>query len=130
MQADEQAIRDLVADWLQATVAGDLPRLLGLMAEDAVFLAPGQEPLRGKEAFAETFRAALLRVRIEASSEIQEIRVAGDMGYCWNHFIVMTTPLHGGTAKRRAGYTLTILRKTRLGRWVLTRDANMLAMVA
>jgi len=112
---------------LRATIAGDLPRLLALMAEDVVFLAPGQPPLRGKEAFATAFNAALQRVRIDASSEIQEVRVEGGMAYCWNQFIVTTTPLNGGPSQRRKGYTLTILRKTRLGNWVLTRDANMLA---
>ena len=127
MHADEQAIRDLVTNWLRATIAGDLPRLLALMAEDVVFLAPGQPPLRGKEAFATAFNAALQRVRIDASSEIQEVRVEGGMAYCWNQFVVTTTPLNGGPAQRRKGYTLTILRKTRLGNWVLTRDANMLA---
>jgi len=127
VHADEQAIRDLVTNWLRATIAGDLPRLLALMAEDVVFLAPGQPPLRGKEAFATAFNAALQRVRIDASSEIQEVRVEGGMAYCWNQFIVTTTPLNGGPSQRRKGYTLTILRKTRLGNWVLTRDANMLA---
>ncbi len=126
MHADEQAIRDLVANWLRATAAGDLPRLLNLVSEDVVFLSSGQAPLRGKEAFAAAFQSALGHVRINATSEIQEIRVEGGMAYCWNHFSVTTTPLDGGPAKRRTGHTLTILRKTRLGNWVLTRDANML----
>ena len=127
MHADEQAIRDLIANWLRATMAGDLPRLLNLVSEDVVFLAPGQAPLRGKEAFAAAFQSALQRVRIEATSEIQEITVSGEFAYCWNQFSVTTTPLNGGPPQRRKGYTLTVLRKTRLGHWVLTRDANMLA---
>jgi uncharacterized protein (TIGR02246 family) len=128
VHADEQAIRDLVSDWLRATIAGDLPRLLGLMSEDVVFLTPTQPPLRGKEAFAAAFKSALKHVRINATSDIQEIRVEGGMAYCWNHFSVTTTPLDGSPPKRRKGYTLTILRKTRLGAWALTRDANMLSL--
>jgi len=128
VHADEQAIRDLVSSWLRATTAGDLPRLLTLVAEDVVFLAPGQPPMRGKEAFASAFRAALLHLRINAVSEIQEIRVEGEMAYCWNHFVVTMTPIDGGPVKRRKGHTLTILRKARMGNWVLTRDANMLSM--
>jgi uncharacterized protein (TIGR02246 family) len=127
LHADEQAIRDLVANWLRATISGDLSRLLNLISEDVVFLAPGEPPLRGKEAFTGAFKSALGHVRINASSDIQEIRVEGSMAYCWNHFSVTTTPLAGGPSKRRAGYTLTILRKTRTGGWVITRDANMLA---
>jgi len=65
-------------------------------------------------------------VRINAISEIQEVRVSGEMAYCWNHFSVTLTPLDGGPAKRSKGYTLTILRKTHDSRWVVTRDANML----
>jgi uncharacterized protein (TIGR02246 family) len=126
LHADEQAIRDLVANWVRATIAGDLPRLLSLVSEDVAFLAPGQAPLRGKEAFKAAFQSALGHVRITATSEIQEIRVEGGLAYCWNHFSVTTTPLDGSPAKKRSGHTLTILRKTRLGNWVLTRDANML----
>lgn len=36
------------------------------------------------------------------------------------------TPPGGGAAMRRSGYTLTILRKERDGRWRLARDANLL----
>jgi uncharacterized protein (TIGR02246 family) len=127
VHADEKAIRDLVATWLRATVAGDLPKLLSLMAEDVIFLAPGQPPVRGKEAFASAFRSAMGHVRINATSEVQEIRVDGEMAYCWNRFVVTTTPLNGDPARRSDGYTLTLFRKTRLGGWVVTRDANMLA---
>jgi uncharacterized protein (TIGR02246 family) len=128
VHADEQAIRDLVATWLRATIAGDLPQLLNLVSEDVVFLAPGQPPLRGKEAFATALRSSILHVRIHATSEIQEIRVDRETAYCWNYFAVTTTPLDGTPPQRRNGYTLTILRKTRLGAWVLTRDANMLSV--
>jgi uncharacterized protein (TIGR02246 family) len=126
--SDEQAIRDLVVQWQRATATGDLPVLLSLMSEDVVFLTAGQPPLRGRDAFANAVRSAMQHVRIDATSEIQEIRVAGDMAYCWNHFSVTTTSLHGESPKYRKGYTLTILRKTRTGNWVVTRDANMLAV--
>ena len=128
VHADEQAIRELVANWLRATTAGDLPRLLSLISEDVVFLSPGQPPLRGKEAFAAAFRAASRQLRISAVSEIQEVRVEGDLAYCWNHFIVTATPLNGSPPQRRSGHALAILRRTRQGTWVLTRDANMLTL--
>ena len=37
MNTDERAIRDIVAEWFEATAAGDLERLLPLMADDVVF---------------------------------------------------------------------------------------------
>lgn len=51
MNKDEQAICDLVETWLAATKKGDLATVLSLMADEVVFMVPGQEPF-GKEAFA------------------------------------------------------------------------------
>jgi len=126
-QSDEQSIRDLVATWMQATIAGDIDRIRPLMSEDVVFLTPGQPPMRGREAFAAGFEKALTRMRIEPSSEIQEVQVLGDWAYCWNHLTVKMTPLQGGSPTQRAGDVLTIFRKNPDGNWVLFRDANMLA---
>ena len=51
MNTDEQAIRDVVDTWHKATAAGDLSRILPLMAEDVVFLGAGRPPMRGRRAF-------------------------------------------------------------------------------
>ena len=97
------------------------------MAEDVVFLIAGQPPMRGRVAFAAAFQAGLGKVRLEPISTIQEIQVTGDLAYCWNHLQVAVMPLQGGSPMRRSGYTLTIFRKEPDGRWVVFRDANMLA---
>jgi uncharacterized protein (TIGR02246 family) len=123
---DTAQIRELIADWLRATAAGDLDRLLGLMAEDVVYLLPGQPPMRGRESFAAAFRTALQSFRIEGRSQIQEIQVAGHMAYCWNHLTVTLRPLAGGSPARRSGNVLTVLRKNLNGRWQVFRDANLL----
>jgi uncharacterized protein (TIGR02246 family) len=126
MTDDEQAIRDLVTAWLEATAAGDLPKVLSLMADDAVFLMPGRPPMRGREAFAAAFQAGASHVRIDGKSEIQEIEVAGDFAYFWSHLSVTVTPRQGGSPMHRSGFTLTVLRKQPEGNWLLVRDANML----
>jgi uncharacterized protein (TIGR02246 family) len=125
MQDDERAIRDLVSTWISASNAGDVQRVLSLMADDVVFLVAGQKPMRKAGYIAG--QAALEGVAMEAKSEIQEIRVFGDWAYLWTKLSVVMTP-HGGTAVTRAGNTLSILQK-RDGKWLLVRDANMLAEV-
>ena len=127
MQSDEQSIRELVAEWQKATAAGDLSKLLNLMAEDVVFYVVGQPPMRGRETFAAVFRGAVQRVRIESTARIEEIQVAGNFAHLANYLTVTMTPLQGGPSMRRSGYTLTIMRKEADGHWVLYRDANMLA---
>ena len=52
----------------------------------------------------------------------------GDWAYLRNHLTMTMTPLDGGAPIKRAGYTLTILRK-RGGRWLLHRDANLTTIV-
>ena len=127
---DEEQIRDVVARWHAATAAGDVARILPLMAEDAVFLTPGQPPMRGRDEFASRLRPLLEKARIESSAEPQEIRVAGDLAYCWSELRVAVIPRDSAPPSRRAGPTLTIFRREADGRWVLFRDANMLTAEA
>jgi uncharacterized protein (TIGR02246 family) len=77
MQSDEQAIRDLITTWLAASKAGDNQRVLSLMAEDVVFLQPGQPPMRGRSGFAAA-QKGLADADIDATADIQEIKVLGD----------------------------------------------------
>jgi uncharacterized protein (TIGR02246 family) len=125
MPDDERAIRELVQTWLAASQKGDLQTVLGLMADDVIFMLPGQNPF-GKEAFAASFKG-LKGVRFEMSSDIKEIKVLADWAYLRNYLEVTMTPRDGGASVRRSGYTLTILRKEPDGRWLLARDANLLA---
>jgi uncharacterized protein (TIGR02246 family) len=126
MTDDERAIRAVVDAWFAATRAGDVDTVLDLMTDDVVFMVPGQEPF-GKAAYAAASRG-MANVAIEGASEIVELRVLGDWAYLRNHIELTVTP-PSGEAVRRSGYTLTIVRKERDGRWRLTRDANLLVEV-
>ncbi len=125
MTDDERAIRNLVETWMAASKAGDLPTVLSLMADDVVFMVPGRDPF-GKAEFAAASQG-LNNVRIEGSSDIQEIQVGGDWAYLRNYLEVTMTP-DGGSPVRRLGHTLTILRKEPNGKWVLARDANLMTL--
>jgi uncharacterized protein (TIGR02246 family) len=123
MSDDERAIRELVARWMAASQAGDTQTVLGLMTDDVVFMVPGREPF-GKQEFAAASQG-MQDVRIEGRSDIRELQVLGDWAYLRSYLEVSVTPPAGNTV-RRAGYTLTILRKQPGGRWLLARDANLL----
>ena len=127
MDRDEQAIRDLISNWLSASRAGDTQTVLSLMSEDVVFLIAGRPPMRGKSTFAAS-QGAMSDFDMNGTSEIQEIKVLGDWAWVWTKLTVVITPRHGGAPTKRAGNTLSILKKEQ-GNWVLHRDANMLAVV-
>jgi uncharacterized protein (TIGR02246 family) len=118
----------LIATWFSASKAGDTEKVLSLMSEDAVFLMCGQPPMRGRAAFASSF-SALSQVTIDATAEIQEIKVLGEWAYMWTYLSIVITPKNGGASMTRPGNTLSILQKQN-GSWLMVRDANMLAPVS
>jgi uncharacterized protein (TIGR02246 family) len=126
MPDDTQAIRDLISTWMEASMAGDLPKILSLMSSDVIFLTPGNPPMRGRDAFAASYQSMQGKVRIDGKADIQEVQLLGDWAFCWTNLRVTITPLPSGEPMTRAGHTLSILRKES-GGWVLYRDANLLA---
>jgi uncharacterized protein (TIGR02246 family) len=129
MHSDEQEIRQLVSTWMAASKAGDVETVLSLIADDAVFLLPGQAVMR-KADFAVAARAQSGQnaPQFNGSSEIQEIKILGDWAFMWSKLTVIVTQPGGVQSTTRAGHTLSILKKQN-GKWVLARDANMLAPV-
>ena len=124
MSNDERAIREVIATWLRASTAGDTGTVLSLMADDVVFLVAGQKPF-GKKEFA-AGQTGLKKFRVEADSQIREVRVAGQWAYCWTDLTVILTPVSDGPSVKKSGHTLTIFQKQADGRWILARDANTL----
>lgn len=125
MQNDELAIRDLIAEWQSAAETGDVELLRTMIAEDAIFLTPGQAPLCGRPAFLNAFQEGLKHYRIESQAEIKEIHVAANLAYCWTQLSITVIPYQQGLPMRRSGNTLSILEKQD-SHWVIVRDANML----
>ena len=123
MKTDDQAIRDLVMTWLDASKKGDVKALLSMLADDVIFMVPGQEPF-GKDTFAAN-ATKLKALQVEATSDIQELKILGEWAWMRNRLDVSMTPPDGKRI-RRSGFTLTILRKTSDGNWVIARDANLL----
>ncbi len=130
MTEDEQAIRNVVATWMSASKAGDVDAVLELMTDDVVFLVAGQPPMSGKTAYAAAAEPQRQPggPKVDGRSEIQEIKVLGDWAFMWTRLTVHVQVPGQPAPMIRAGHTLTILQKQN-GRWLLARDANMLASV-
>lgn len=126
---EKEKIQGVIDEWMRATAANDLEKVLTLMAEDVVFLVAGQPPLKGRKAYADASRSMAGKVRFEGKPDIKEIHVVGDHAFCWNYLSITVRPLDGGEPKYREGNILSVFRKEPDGRWVLFRDANLLAPV-
>lgn len=123
----EAAIRAMIEAWHRATSAGEIASVLPLMAEDAVFLAPERPPMHGRAAFERALTTLLETHTIASSGRVREVQASGGLAYAWAELIVTVSPLDGGAPKTHVGPALSIFRKQSDGRWLLVRDANMLA---
>ena len=128
MASDEQEIRTVHSIWIDAVNAGDLARLLALVAEDVVFFGPGQAPF-GREKFSSTFLAAHQEMRICCTSELEEVVVVGEVAYTRSRDALSVTARAGGKEARLAGHRMTVYRKQGDGRWLLSRDVHTLSAV-
>jgi len=126
MTSDEQEIRTVHSLWIDAVNAVDLACLLTLVAEDVVFLAPGEAPF-GRERFSSNFTAAHQQMQICCTSELQEIMVVGEVAYTRSRDALTVTPRAGGIEAQLAGHRLTVYRRQSDGRWLLSRDAHTLS---
>src|SRR3989440_7768728 len=128
MGSDERAIREVHSTWIDAVNAGDLDRLLSLMADDVVFLNPSQAPF-GRDGFSTGFSAAHQKAQIRCVSELEEVVVVGEVAYTRSRDSLSVIPRAGGKAKQLAGHRITVYRKRPDGRWALARDAHTLSPV-
>jgi uncharacterized protein (TIGR02246 family) len=129
MGPDERAIREVHSAWIEAVNAGDLGRLLTLMADDVVFLNPGQEPI-GRDGLSASFSAAHQQARIRCISELEDVVIVGEVAYALSRDSLSVTPVASGEAMQLAGDRLTVYRKQPDGRWLLARDAHTLSPAA
>lgn len=129
MQEDERQIRALVADWMAASKAGEVEKVLAMMTEDVVFLGPGRAPMC-KADFAVASQAQLGSgaPTIDGVNDIEELKILGDWAFSRGKLTIVITPPNGGPSMRRVGHVLTIFQKVE-GRWLLARDANMTVLV-
>jgi len=114
-------------EWRRLTAQGDLDGLLALTTYDVVFLTPGNPPIRRKE-FAEGFRQVSAKARIESTQDVRDIRVSGDIAYAWSELSVVLTPHDEAGGKwENSGHVLSVFQRSGTGKWLLARDANLMA---
>jgi len=122
--SDEQAIRAVIAEWLRASAVGDFSTMLTLLADDMVFLVPGQAPF-GKNEFKAAWEGPMQGAKVSADCDVEEILISGDLGFTRTRLgVEITTP--DGKTSRAKGNTMTLFRRQPDGRWLLARDANLL----
>jgi uncharacterized protein (TIGR02246 family) len=123
MDKDIESIHKLRDEWKAASDARDINKIISLITDDAVILAPNSPPLVGKQAVETMYRTMLNLYKIEQNFIYEEVMVQGDWAYAWGHDEVTMTPLAGGQTLRAKGYGMMIMRREADG-WKYARGIN------
>lgn len=82
------------------------------MTNDVVFFLPGRPAMsRADFQAAARLQAGVAGPRIDGTSEVQEVQVAGDWAFARAHLTVTVTPPGGAAPVLRAGPVLSVFRK-------------------
>ncbi|HUI31810.1 MAG TPA: SgcJ/EcaC family oxidoreductase [Candidatus Acidoferrales bacterium] len=123
-QDDVQEINSLTHEWETAIKAKDINRLLSLMTDDVVFLAPKALPIKGKNGVEEVYRTMFAGFDIEQESRYEEIQVIGSWAFAWGTDSLTFTPAAGGDSVKMKGHCVTILQRQAGGAWKFARGIN------
>lgn len=126
--ADRAAIMRLSADWLAAERRQDVPSLLELVTDDAVFLLPNGQSVAGKAAIGTMFRAYFASFSGDHQATTDEVQIVGDWAFTWGRENTTLTPVRGGDPIALRGFGLSILRRGADGQWRFARGINNLAL--
>jgi uncharacterized protein (TIGR02246 family) len=123
---DEQAIRETILNWLAASKEGDSQSLAAMLDDDMLFVVRGQPPF-GKQAFLAGSQGK--PYAFEATAEVREVVVNGNWALTRVELVIEVTAAQAAKPMRFLGPTMTVWRKAATGRWLIWRDANMVAAV-
>lgn len=117
-EAEAAELMRLSREWSDVAGSGDLEATLAYWADDAIMMAPGQPPLRGKEAIREYVQATGSIPGFGVKWEPLEAHVAesGDLAYLIerNQFTYQDST---GTPVTESNKVLTVWRKDPDGAW-------------
>lgn len=114
IEADKQALKNIVADVNAAINAADVDRIVSFYSDDAVRIPPKGPIAFGKEAISSEVEQVFEVCTIQENDVVKEIKVSGDLAVIHVIFSAIITPKAGGEPIEAKGDWL----------WVLERQAN------
>lgn len=96
--------------WIEVINKGEIDAYTKLLAENAVWIPPGQQPIIGKNAFKQWLAPFFEKYSYRFSISEEQIKVAGAWAFERAKFTSVMTPQRGGEPMKHSG-TFTVLWK-------------------
>lgn len=117
-EADEAAIRKVLADVASTFDAGDYEAMLALYREDVVVSATGAPDVIGRDAWREGLKMLPPSVKLKLRFDTQELEIAGDLAYERGTFVVtMPDPATAEPTSLFEGRHIHIFKREADGSW-------------
>ncbi len=115
IEADVEAIKSLSDEIMKAYNEGDLEALTAIVAEDVVFMPPGEPTLIGKEAIRNWHDFD--KISFDVNITVEEVQVLGDWAFIRDIWIGTVTQNESGEKFESNYKSLIILRRQPDGTW-------------
>jgi uncharacterized protein (TIGR02246 family) len=117
-QADEAAVRTLLANIQSSFNAGNLDDFMPVFADDAVLMAQGLPNVVGAPAIRAVYEGALSQMDIKTVFNTEEIQVFGDLAYERGTYILKLSEKGSGKSLGEVNNRhVHVFRKQSDGRW-------------
>jgi len=110
-------------NYVEAINSNDLDRLLGMLTDDVVFMAPNDTPYVGKEALRPWLEGYLAAYTTHWDKPVEEFVVAGDWAFERYRYTSTDTPVSGGDPIVGTGWGFVVYHRDPDGVWRVARDA-------
>jgi uncharacterized protein (TIGR02246 family) len=114
-------IDELRRDFTDAYNTADAAALVRLLANDAVWMPPGEPAVAGRSAIQQRYAAQFAATHSLLTLHVDEIRALADIAWLRGNYIRVDTPKAGGAASMLTGKYLMTFRRER-GDWKIVND--------
>lgn len=121
MSDARQAIEKRRRDWIAAVNGRDIDAYLDVLAEDIVWLPPGQAAVHGHAAFADWVGPFFESYEYDFTLENSTVEISGGFAVEQGSFVTALTSLESGKRMTHEGTYLVIWRQDEDDRWVIER---------
>jgi uncharacterized protein (TIGR02246 family) len=117
VEADIQAIKDIVKEYEGAVNTADIDRYLQLYADDVIDIYPNMPALSGKEAIRNRDQQLFEEVTLQDVYTVQDVKVSGDLAVTHVTLSAVITIKASGETSKTNGNWILIFRKQSDDSW-------------